>query len=454
MFQAHYLRTLSNIVGSLQDKFDIVAGTSTGAILAGAVALDVDLQRVCDLYERFGSVIFAARPFASIRRGARYNSSGLRHALAEVFSNAKLKDCSIPLVLAATTLNTYSHRVFSSYHESDAELSIVDLLLASSAAPTFFAPARPQGEQRTYVDGGLWANSPSLVAVLQALEQRKCSPQDVRLVSVGNGEQAKGKDPSAYARLRPFSVETIRSIFQVMFAAQSASAEDLCRRLIGEHNILSVNAALDKEIALDDHVAALKRLPPLAEEHAINTANRFTELVRARGSTTKPRVEATHLSAALRAALKLAVDATRALAPELKLNARYFERTLKASRILLQRRHDLHVETDPMPKEYGLDYVIVGEDDLVICSSFLKRTPLFETLEPGHTAAYSLRIRHHIDPNQSWILACPVLDQGDRAKDPLGVVCFFSTQRPDTQAVLPLQNVAVSVCSVFSELLE
>ena len=88
----------------------------------------------------------------------------------------------------------------------------------------------------------------------------------------------------------------------------------------------------------------------------------------------------------------------------------------------------VHVETDQMPDEYGLDTAIVGEDNLVICASHQQRTPIYEHLEDAHIQRYGPRIRHLIDPRQRWVLACPVIGGEPFERIPTGVICFYGTQ--------------------------
>ncbi len=286
IFQAVYLRHLADrLRAPLSSNFDLIVGTSTGAIIAAAVALDVDPDRVVSLFQDWGPKIFRRSRWWFLRRGPCYAADPLREALHSVFEDKKLKDCRTPVAIAATALEHYKCRVFSYLREDDTlndfdgNLSVVDVLMASCAAPAFFAPVRPAGETRTFVDGGLWANSPSLLGVVYAHRCKRVAFRDMRLVAVGNGELAAGAGASAFLALRPLSVRLIATLLDMMFAVQSDMSEQAATIFLGEERVASVKPRLDYPIALNDVPAALERLPALAQQMAFNESKRVLSLL-------------------------------------------------------------------------------------------------------------------------------------------------------------------------------
>src|SRR6266540_3321604 len=116
---------------------------------------------------------------------------------------------------------------------------------------------------RTYVDGGLWANNPSLVAVIEAHSNLDARFEDIRLVSLGNGNFPDGIQSDKYNSTRPIGM--IGNIFELMFASQNAAADDCAEQLIGLGNLLRLNVDLAEPIHLDDVKTAVSVLPPRAE---------------------------------------------------------------------------------------------------------------------------------------------------------------------------------------------
>jgi F0F1-type ATP synthase membrane subunit c/vacuolar-type H+-ATPase subunit K len=176
--------------------FDLICGTSTGAIVACALACGVPMSRVVELYARNGKKIFPRRlpksAGLSLARDLLFRSSDLRAGTAALRAalEAELGDVNFAQVhaergvaLAIPSVALVNHRswVFktphlaSTSHRDDA-VTLVDACLASSAAPVFRSIAMIGGTvtgadtRQPFVDGGLWANNPVLVGLIEALE--------------------------------------------------------------------------------------------------------------------------------------------------------------------------------------------------------------------------------------------------------------------------------------------
>jgi patatin-like phospholipase/acyl hydrolase len=189
IFQAVCLRELRKTIGSVREHFDLISGTSTGSIVALGLALDIEMHRVVNLFRIHGPRIFRRRALQLLRKGPRYPDRVLKEILREVFGDLKLKDCKTRVLVPATAINRFQIRAFTDLgpRDPDGVLSVVDVIMASCAAPTVFPPVQPLGEERHYVDGGVWGNSPSLVAAMAAVSYAQQSWADLRVVTIGNG---------------------------------------------------------------------------------------------------------------------------------------------------------------------------------------------------------------------------------------------------------------------------
>jgi uncharacterized protein len=310
IFQAVYLREIETQLSKpVRECFDLVAGTSTGAIIGLGVALGVDLNKIVQLFESSGSSIFpptirksANRTISWLRRGPRYDSEPLRRNLVEVFQadgtrQLQIKDCRPPVVIAAANLDRYQIRTFTTIDRSgppdsrDGELFAADVALASAAAPLFFPAFRPRGrmqngqirtEERTYVDGGLWANNPTLWAVMQAHRHMGVAFADMRVISVGNGEVPAGTIGVDFNNL--IRAKMLNPILDIMFSTQSELSDLLTAYLLRDESMagermLRINAQLETIVDLDNVTDAIQRLKPLAEQVARSTFGRFSKLV-------------------------------------------------------------------------------------------------------------------------------------------------------------------------------
>ncbi len=207
------------------DYFDLVAGTSTGGIIAAALAAGEPVQRIVEFYRQRGPAIFQ-RPIRNKSIGGRirdkvlghifpnsgvdydwlvapkYEATALRSALEEVFADRTIEGLNCcRAVIPSVDLTRGQTVVFKTPHlpglVRDRRLRIVDVLLTTTAAPTYF-PHASIGEGSAYVDGGLWANNPTMVAVAEALRigsvcvrpevDPKFDLDGITVLSVGTGQ--------------------------------------------------------------------------------------------------------------------------------------------------------------------------------------------------------------------------------------------------------------------------
>ena len=189
IYASHVLDRIQNAFGTeFHRDFDLIAGTSTGSIIAAALAFEIPISDVTKLYREQGPLIFSPRRWSF--GGAlfpRYTSDPLRSALNDVFQDATLSDAKTKLIIPATDIGNGGVHVFkSAYDESfvrDRDVKVVDAVVASCSAPSYFAPARVGPYQLS--DGGLWANNPSLVAVTEALTRLGAERSEIRLLASG-----------------------------------------------------------------------------------------------------------------------------------------------------------------------------------------------------------------------------------------------------------------------------
>ena len=196
LFAAHLLKKVEEAWQvDWRSRFGLLAGTSTGAILSAGLAMGMSAAKLTQFYLSHGNAIFTPRVLSrfDIRRlcTSRYSKKTLKVILDDVFRDMTLGDIDIPLILPSVDIgNGCVHVLKSSYHNQlvrDQNVRISDAVLASCSAPTYFDP-HIVNETYQLVDGGLWANNPSLVAAIDAHYRLNIPFEEIRVLTIGTGK--------------------------------------------------------------------------------------------------------------------------------------------------------------------------------------------------------------------------------------------------------------------------
>lgn len=179
-------------------RFDLIAGTSVGGILALALAFEIPMANVVKLFVEHGQTIFSSRglPGSRVGRlldltrqvmGPKYTGNALHKALRAELGERTLADALHRVVVPAVDVSRSLTKVFKTPHSQasrgDAHLKAMDIAMATSAAPAYFPSVKV--EDRLYADGGLFAVAPDQVALHEAEHFLGISPRQVRMLSIG-----------------------------------------------------------------------------------------------------------------------------------------------------------------------------------------------------------------------------------------------------------------------------
>ena len=198
LFAAHLLRRMEETWPiDWRTRFGLLAGISTGAILAAGLAAGLSATQLAHFYTIHGQGIFRRRIHSRFDIpnlfASRYSNAKLKQVLEKLFGNTTLGDIDIPLIVPSVDIgNGCVHVLKSSYHGDfvrDAKVRLSDAVLASCSAPTYFDP-HLVNDTYQLADGGLWANNPSLIAAIDTQHRLGISLEDVRVLSVGTGKSA------------------------------------------------------------------------------------------------------------------------------------------------------------------------------------------------------------------------------------------------------------------------
>jgi predicted acylesterase/phospholipase RssA len=190
LYTARLLADFEDEIGApIATRFDLIAGTSIGGVIALALALEVPASRIVALLTEYGDKIFQRRwSLAGIWR-APFSSRRLVELLSDhtMFGERLLGACAHRVVIPAINYSTGRPQIFKTPHhvnfKRDHKFRIVDIAMATSAAPGYFA--RYTFNHNQFVDGGLYANAPGLLAVHEAQYSLQRLPSDIHVMAIG-----------------------------------------------------------------------------------------------------------------------------------------------------------------------------------------------------------------------------------------------------------------------------
>jgi predicted acylesterase/phospholipase RssA len=203
----------------LCDYFDLIGGTSTGAIIAAGLAIGLDTAELRDLYSDLGGIIFETKrwtaeiPLLGKLSAAKISTEPLEEQLRRVLGDRPLGDPTIPTGLCviarrADTSSTWPllNHPLARYYDKNRDIPLARAVRASTAAPTYFMPEELDvggGEKGAFIDGGVgMANNPALqlflVATLQGFPFHWPTGADnLLIVSVGTGTWSRRESVEA-----------------------------------------------------------------------------------------------------------------------------------------------------------------------------------------------------------------------------------------------------------------
>ena len=186
----------------ITDHFDLIAGTSTGGIIAIALGLGLRPREIVEFYMREGPNIFPGR-FGWLRHWykRKYPQKPLEEALQRCFNRdgtqKRFGESNKRLVIPSYNLGEDDVYLFRTPHHNDLRrdysVPAWQVARATGAAPTFFSCSRDINSIRL-IDGGVWANNPTLVAVAEAHKTLRVPLSDLYIFSIGTTDSVINRD--------------------------------------------------------------------------------------------------------------------------------------------------------------------------------------------------------------------------------------------------------------------
>jgi patatin-like phospholipase/acyl hydrolase len=259
--------------------FDLIAGTSTGGILALALTKPGpggrpawSAEALIGLYEREGPAIFDRSVWRRVTSAGglldeKYPLEGMERAFDRYFGDSRLRDALCDVIVTAYEVEqrtTFFFKSSKARTDERDDFAMRQAALATSAAPTYFEPVRlDRGAGRPYlalVDGGVFANNPALSAFAEA--HRDGADPDVLMLSLGTGELTRRLP---YEDVKDWGLlEWAKPVIDVVFDGQSDAVDYQLRQLLGPRRYYRLQTELDQasddmDDASEDNLQRLKQ---------------------------------------------------------------------------------------------------------------------------------------------------------------------------------------------------
>lgn len=233
------------IEAPLASRFDLITGTSIGGILALALALEIPAQDIVDLFVDHGEEIFDKRWSLFGFWRSPYSPEPLKKLLSDskLFGDRLLGACKHPVIIPSLNYSTGEPVVFKTPHhvdfKRDRHFTIVDVAMATSAAPAYFP--RHCFNNSQYVDGGLYANAPGLLGLHEAHKFFGQDIDNVRLMAVGTMSSRFTVDPrqDRQGGVRDWGggwpIKMSRRLFGLSISAQEVLSDFMLTHRLGKH---------------------------------------------------------------------------------------------------------------------------------------------------------------------------------------------------------------------------
>jgi len=241
LYTATVLRTLEEFFGGpLARHFDLICGTSAGGLLALGLAAKIPAAELQTMFVQDGKRIFDSRGLLRRVLGkwvlAKHSSNGLKSVLGERLGTRTIGDLEHRVLIPTVNCSTGKGQFFKTPHTqalaSDHHRLLVDVGLATAAAPTYFPMHRIDGEG-TFADGGLVGNSPGLFGLHEATQVLRVGTETrIRVLAIGT--MTLGATVRGSATLDSGILRWRSKVFDLVISAQEGAVDFMLRHVLGD----------------------------------------------------------------------------------------------------------------------------------------------------------------------------------------------------------------------------
>ncbi|QLE50024.1 patatin [Nostoc sp. C057] len=257
----------------LHEYFDLIAGTSTGSILTGGIAVGKTSDELIQMYIDKGKDIFSPnrkelyknlpsviKSILDVFSASKYSHDGIISVLKDAYKYTRIKDVEKPIILILAYDTLYRNTTFFTNCHPDLgdrwydDCYLWEICTASASAPTFFPPYKlePVDKEKfgdwefPHIDGGVSANNPCLAALslVMRISQSSVSPEikqkynlnnlrleDISILSIGTGQTG---EPYQYKQISKWKgLDWVQNLTNIFMEPTSEIDSTICRQIMG-----------------------------------------------------------------------------------------------------------------------------------------------------------------------------------------------------------------------------
>ena len=272
VFSAAILAAIEEDLGvRLVDHFDLIAGTSTGGIIALGLGLGLRPSEILTLYTKNGPRIFSnpLRWRSSLRWiWHKYRPDEIESTVRTAFKDRAFGESTKRLVIPSYNIGDDDVYIFRTAHAErlrrDYRVPAWKVALATSAAPTYF-PASRHVDGLRLIDGGVWANNPSMVGIIEAVGTLHVPVDHIRLLGVGTYDSVVSR-PSLLDR--DGALVWAASAPEILVRSGSIAVNNQARFLLGKENVLRIDPRVPAQDISIDVTSGIDAMLARARHHS------------------------------------------------------------------------------------------------------------------------------------------------------------------------------------------
>ncbi len=224
-------------------KFDIIAGTSIGGIIALGLNFYTPTAML-ELLKTFSKNIFRTSVFRDLKTQqgwieAKHDKKEFKKVLEAIFLNGVFSMCEARTLITSFDIQKRQPKIYKNYQQPDGQMALRDIAYNTAAAPTYFKSDR-------MIDGGLFQNNPAMIAALEA--QLIYPNEKIHLLSLGTGKNTTPINPG-----RGGKFQWAGKIMDVVMDATTEGVNYMVANSFPDINYLRIQTALKKDIELSDY---------------------------------------------------------------------------------------------------------------------------------------------------------------------------------------------------------